>query len=115
MILYQFFLLSLIIIFITDISGAPENLYFPVIRKVLKVDPNRIFGIKILTCSLCQIFHLGWFCLLLTGSFTVQNFAFTCLVSFLSPQIKSMMVWIQDFITSILHILNNIIRKIYES
>lgn len=110
----NYFLLSLIVIWITDLSGVVDDLYFPLIRKVFHVDPSRIFGIKILTCSLCQTFHLGWCFLLITGNFTIPNFAFTTFISFLSPQIKSFLIWIQDFITALIHILNNIIRKFYE-
>ena len=55
----KLFLITIIIVYIIDISGAPENLFKPLIRSILKLPKNANLNIGPAECSKCASWWLG--------------------------------------------------------
>lgn len=98
MIYLKLLLISLIIVYIIDISGAPENLFKPLIRSIMKLPKNVNLNIGPAECSKCAVWWLGLLYILCTGAFTIPNIAYVCLLSFLTIHIKGMILYIREFL-----------------
>ena len=92
MYLVDLLLLSVIICFIVDISGA--------LRKFRKP----------WSCSLCMTFHCGILYLLFTGNFTIQGVAFVAVLSMMSPIITGFLLTLKELLNYILHKINSILQ-----
>lgn len=77
------FLLTLIIVYIIDISGAIEDLVEPLLGKIFK-NP-RVKLKKPWSCSRCMAFWLGLIYLLITWNITLPYIAYVCFLSMLTP------------------------------
>ena len=102
-------ILTLIIIFITDISGVVEHIKSFIIKYILKRPniPTDALHIQLLECSLCQTWWIGLFTILITGNFTIQYIGYVAALSFLTKTFYEILILIQDVISSI-------IKKIYK-
>ena len=98
MIYLKLLLISLIIVYIIDISGAPENLFKPLIRSILKLPKNTNLNIGPAECSKCAVLWIGLLYILCTGAFTIPNIAIVCGFSFLTIHIKGMILYIREFL-----------------
>lgn len=98
MIYLKLLLISLIIVYIIDISGAPENLFKPLIRSIMKLPKNTNLNIGPVECSKCAVWWIGLLYILCTGAFTIPNIAYVCLLSFLTIHIKGMILYIREFL-----------------
>lgn len=70
------------------------------------------FELKPFSCSLCMTFWTGLLYLLLTHSLTLPWAAYVCLVSFLTPRIKDVLVVIDDTLAAGLASIDNLISKL---
>ena len=109
MVLIKLLLISLIVVFIVDISGAIESLKSGIKWVLTKGKMNHSnYSLKPFDCSLCMTF---WCCLLylyLVGEFTLPYIAFTCLLATFTGLFKSAILLVED-------VLIKIIQAIYEN
>ena len=92
------FLITIIIVYIIDISGAPENLFKPLIRSIMKLPKNTNINIGPAECSKCAVWWIGLLYILCTHAFTIPNIAIVCGFSFLTIHIKGMILYIKEFL-----------------
>lgn len=92
-------LISVILVIITDLSGFPEDGIKPLFRRLTGGigEPSKIF-----TCSLCQTHWAGLLYLLLTGNFTLLNYAFVLFLAFMTPVTGSLLYLVRDFMQRII-------------
>lgn len=105
--LLNIFLLGVIIVFIADLSGAVDNLIKPLIKRILGIPSQKDITIKPFDCSLCLTFWSGVIYILVTGRFTLLYLAYVCIISFLTPVIKDILILVKD----ISHFVNDVIYK----
>ena len=98
MIYLELLLICAIIIFICDLSGAIDNLVIPLVKRALKIPKNANISIKPFDCSLCLTFWLGLLYLLIQHAFTIPNIAYVCLLAYLTPHLKAILLYIKEFL-----------------
>lgn len=105
-----FLAITIVEIFIVDLSGSIQTLVHPIVKRILGINPNTNIYIPLIECSLCVVFHTGWIYLLCIGEFTAYNLLFTTLLSFFAKNIAGFLRWIQELLIKIEDILYKIIR-----
>ena len=94
------FLIALILVVITDISGFPEDGLAPLFRKITgskKGVPSTIF-----TCSFCQTNWVGLFYLIVTGQLSLASYAIVLLFATMTPIIYMGVLFLKDLLTKII-------------
>ena len=94
------FLIALILVVITDISGFPEDGLAPLFRKITgskKGVPSKIF-----TCSFCQTNWVGLFYLIVTGQLSLASYAIVLLFATMTPVIYMGVLFLKDLFTKII-------------
>ena len=97
------FLITLILVIITDISGFPEDGLAPLFRKITgskKGVPSKIF-----TCSFCQTNWVGLFYLIVTGQLSLTSYAIVLLFATMTPIIYMGVLFLKDLFTKIIECL----------
>lgn len=103
--------ISLIIVFICDLSGATNDILYPLVRKLLKLNKNANIRIKPFDCSLCMTFWSGLIYLLITHTFTLPHIAYVCLLAYLTPHLKGILLYMKEVLIFIENKLYNIINE----
>ena len=98
MIYLKLLLISLIIVYIIDISGVVDEFIRPLVIRALKLPKNANLKLKPISCSLCMMFWVGLIYLLIVHAFTIPNIAIVCGFSFLTIHIKGMILYIREFL-----------------
>lgn len=88
-------------VFVLDISGFWNEASSAVKRVLTKGSMKQPFQLKPFSCSLCMTFWTGAAYLLFTGHFTVGNLAYVCLLSFLTPRIKDLLLVVSDLLAAL--------------
>ena len=95
-------MISLVLVFIIDISGVVDSIKRLVWRWVYKGKREyRDFSVKPFDCSLCST----WWCGLIYLCFTQLSFvnvAYVALLAFLTPVFKDVLILVKDFITKMI-------------
>ena len=94
------FLIALILVVITDISGFPEDGLAPLFRKITGSKngvPSKIF-----TCSFCQTNWVGLFYLIVTGQLSLASYAIVLLFATMTPVIYMGVLFLKDLFTKII-------------
>ena len=99
--LINLLLITLIIVFIIDISGAIEHLVYPLVKRLLKIPKTSRIEIPLISCSLCMTFWSGLIYIIGMGEFTLLNLFFVCVCAFLTTHIKDLFILIRDILTII--------------
>ena len=99
--LINLLLITLIIVFIVDISGAIEHLVYPLVKHILKIPKSSRIEIPLISCSLCCTFWSGLIYIICMGEFTLLNLFFVCVCAFLTPHIKDLFILVRDTLTII--------------
>ena len=94
-------LITLIIVFVIDISGAIEHLVYPLVKRILKIPKTSRIEIPLISCSLCMTFWSGLIYIICMGEFTLLNLFFVCVCAFLTPHIKDLFILVRDVLTLI--------------
>ena len=94
-------LITLIIVFIVDISGAIEHLVNPLVKRILRIPKTSRIEIPLISCSLCMTFWSGLIYIICMGEFTLLNLFFVCVCAFLTTHIKDLFILIRDILTII--------------
>lgn len=97
--LLDLFLITLIVVIITDISGFPDDGLTPLFRKITK-SPNGTPS-KIFTCSFCQTHWLGLAYILITGQFSLLSYAIVLLFATLTPIVYMGVQFVRDLLTKV--------------
>ena len=98
--LLDLFLIALILVVITDISGFPEDGLAPLFRKITgskKGVPSKIF-----TCSFCQTNWVGLFYLIVTGQLSLASYAIVLLFATMTPVIYMGVLFLKHLFTKII-------------
>lgn len=96
--LLNLLLITIILVYIIDISGAPEDLFKPLIRMLFKMPKTTNIRIGPAECSKCATIWIGLLYLLLTHSFTITNIAIVCGFSFITLHIRGLILYIREFL-----------------
>lgn len=94
------FLIALILVIITDISGFPEDGLAPLFRKI--TGSKRGVPSKIFTCSFCQTNWVGLFYLIATGQLSLASYAIVLLLATMTPIIYMGVLFLKDLFTKII-------------
>lgn len=104
-IIINIILLSIIIVFIVDLSGSIEHLVKPIVKHLLRIPPQKDITLPLIECSLCCVWWSGllYICIVsISNAFTFNQFlilvSVLSLVSFLTSSIKDLLVLIKDLI-----------------
>lgn len=112
MILINLLLISLIVVFIVDISGVVDNLKSGIKWLLTKGKMSGSeYRLKPLDCSLCMIFWICLIYLLIIGKFTLPYIAFTCLLATFSAILKNTILLLEDIINKIIQLIYKLIDK----
>lgn len=101
------FLLTLVVVFIVDVSGFIQNIR-PALNVKLGRDSDK--SLKPFDCSLCLTFWVGMFYAMLAG-FTVRHVAFVCLCAFGAQFIAEGIFILKDFLAAVVRVLSDKIEK----
>ena len=112
MIYLKLLLISLIIVYIIDISGVVDEFIRPLVIRAFKLPKNANLKLKPISCSLCMMFWVGLIYLLAVHAFTIFNIAYVCLLSFLTPNIKGIILYMKELL---IFIENKLYKFIDES
>ena len=88
-------------VFVLDISGFWKEASAAVKRWLTGGKMHRPFQLKPFSCSLCMTFWTGIVYLLFTGHLTVGNLAYVCLLAFLTPRIKDLLLVVSDLLAAL--------------
>lgn len=103
-------LISLILVFIIDISGFVDTVKRLVWKWVFNGKREyQDFDLKPFTCSLCSTWWAGILYLCFTG-FSWAMVAYVALLAFLTPIFKDIMIFIKDLMIKIIDELYYIFR-----
>ena len=104
-IIVNILLISIIIVFIVDLSGSIEHLMKPIVKHLLHIPPQKDITLPLIECSLCVVWWSGliYVCYVsIANAFTFNQFlilvSVLALVSFLTPTRKDILVLIKDLI-----------------
>ena len=104
------FLISVIVVFIVDISGAVDSLKSGIKWILTRGKMNSSdYRLKPLDCSLCMTFWSGLIYLLVTGEFTLPYITVVCLLACFSGLIKSSIFLIEDAVVKIIKVIYKLI------
>lgn len=94
--------ISFLIVYIIDLSGFIDNLKEFLWNRLYRVKYNPNWRIKPFDCSLCTTWWVGLIYILFTG-FSFHRLLLIALLSFLTPQIKDLLLALQRVIQEIIN------------
>ena len=101
-------LLTIVVIFIVDISGFVETVK-PAVNKLLRRD--QFERLRPFDCSLCMVFWTGLTYTLLTG-FSFPHLAFVCLCAFSARFISDTIFTVDTLLAKLIHTINDKIDRL---
>lgn len=96
-------LITLILVYIIDISGAIEQLVEPTLAKIIKAKRVRLK--KPFSCSRCMSFWIGLLYILITWQISIPMIAYVCLMSFLTPFFNNVLSLIMELLMRLTNII----------
>ena len=110
MVLINLILISAIVVFIVDISGAVDSLKSGLKWILTKGKMNNSdYSLKPIDCSLCMSFWCGIIYLLVINEFTLPYLAFVCLLACFSGIIKSSILLVEDVFNKIIQLIDKLL------
>ena len=110
MVLINLTLITVIVVFIVDISGAVDSLKSGLKRILTKGKmKNSDYQLKPLDCSLCMTFWSGIIYLIITNNFTLPYLAFVCLLACFTGVIKTSILLVEDILIKITQLIYKLI------
>lgn len=105
-VIFNLFLISILVVYIVDISGAIDSLKSGIKWVLTKGKMNNSnYRLKPLDCPLCCVWWCGLIYLLVTNNFTLPYITIVALFSTFSGIIKSSILIVEDTITKIIQII----------
>lgn len=105
MVLTDVLLISVIVSFVIDVSGAVDSLK-RFLWRWLKTGEYREFSLKPIDCSLCSTFWIGLIYLFITKEFTLGYMVWVCICSFMADVWGDILWMIKDNVIKIIRRLN---------
>lgn len=99
--IFDLFLIQVICVLLIDVAGVPEDFLTPIFRWVTGSKVGTVG--KPFSCSLCSSFWIGALYLLITGNFTLVNFAILMVLACLTPLTAMVWFFINDFIKKMIN------------
>lgn len=90
-------IISLMIVYVLDLSGFVEDGIQPFFRKRL----GGPIKTKPFLCSLCMTHHIGLIYILIVGKFSIAMWGYVCLLSFLTPVFNNILILLKEFLIKI--------------
>ena len=108
--LLNLFFISVIIVFITDITDFSDTVkkifsFITTKGKIVKTD----FRLHLIDCSLCQIWWVCIIYLLIIKDFTLLNLVYVCLLAAFSDIIKNSILLLKDILIKITQLIYELI------
>lgn len=97
-------LISLILVFIIDLSGVMPKLNKFVWNKLYPSIKYTNWQIPLISCSLCSNFWIGIIYLIITG-FSLKMLAYVALLSFATTIFKDILVLLKDILIKIIDVI----------
>ena len=109
----ELFLIALMIVYVTDISGFPQSMLGVLWRYAYRNRPipydlswSRIHPLfKICECSQCQTWWITLIVTIACGWWSVPMMAYCMLLSFLTPVFKDALVVIRDLMGQLIEVV----------
>lgn len=102
----ELLLVSAIIVWILDLSGVMISIKGAIWKWVWgKKVPYRDFSFKPWECSLCMTHHICLLLLFVLYDFTIYNYAYVCLIAFLTPITKDVLIWVKDTLQTLINLI----------
>lgn len=108
----QILVIQCIVCYVIDLSGAPENLCKPILRKIFNIKKETNIKLPLIGCSLCTGLWTNLIYVIIIGKFSLYTLGVICLISFLSMNISGLLRWIQELLIKFETILYKITDKI---
>lgn len=105
----EIILISIICVYLIDLSKSIDNLIKPLIKRFLKTKANITLGP--LECSLCLTFWLGLFWMIATSNITQINILTLILASYFTTTIKALLELIKSTLEWIIFKTNEFLMK----
>ena len=113
MVILNLFLITFIVVFIVDVSGAVDSLKSGIKWVITKGKmSNSNYRLKPFDCSLCTSFWIGLIYLLCTSNFAISYIACVCLLSASTGPLKDFWFLCEDIIKTIINIFYKVIDKL---
>jgi len=93
-ILLQLLVIQVMIVFVLDLSGFVDDGIQPFFRKHLGGNLKS----KPWLCSLCQTHHICLLYIIFTGQFSLYLWGYICLLAWLTPVTKDILILLREFI-----------------
>lgn len=109
--LLQLTLITLIIVYIWDISGFVPSVKRFILKKLTKAtnpDPNKVTW-KPWDCSMCMTVWIGLTWLLICHQFTIPLIAYVMLMSFMTVPIAAVLNLVHDILSWLVTKINKLI------
>ena len=103
-------LITLIVVFIVDLSGIIDTLKYWIWKKFVKYGDYHNLQLKPLDCSLCMTWWINLIYIIAIGKFTIPYLAFISLCSLLSSKIADIEQYIEDLLTYIINKLYKLLK-----
>ena len=102
----ELFLLSIIIVIITDLTSWPSTCYKVISSlltkgKIITTEGN----LTILTCSLCQTFWTGLIYLIVQHELSIMNLTYVVGLALMTDVFKSTILLIKDLINKLINVI----------
>lgn len=97
MIMINLLIISMMIVYVLDLSGFVDDGIQPFFRKHL----GGQLKTKPFLCSLCMTHHIGLIYILIVGKFSIAMWGYVCLLSFLTPVWYNLLVGLKEFLLKI--------------
>lgn len=97
-------LISLILVFIIDLSGVMPKLNKFVWSKLYPSIKYTNWQIPLISCSCCSNWWIGIIYLIITG-FSLKMLAYVALLSFMTTIFKDILVLLKDILTKIIDVI----------
>lgn len=92
-------ILQFLVVFVIDYSGAVDELFTPIVRKITGSRIGRIG--KPLSCSLCTFLYTGLIAIAIMKSFTLPYIGLVALLAALTPVTLDIIHFVKDFLQTI--------------
>lgn len=107
----ELFIITVIIVFIIDLSGALDSFKHSIWKMLFKVIPYKEdWRLKPFDCSLCMTWWIGLIYILITSQFSILMVGYIALLAFMTPIIKDILILSKDILTKLIDCVYNIIN-----
>lgn len=109
MIVLELLAITIITVFIIDLSGFQDTVKKGIWKWLKGNKPYQDFQMKFPFCSLCMSHHIMVIWVLCNGNFNLYIWMLICIISFLSKHIKALLEIISDVLTKTENKINDIL------